>query len=273
MPDKTLTCVDCGNEFGFSEKEQEIYNQRGFQEPKRCKDCRAKRRRERGGSRGSKMEEIEQMPKTSNSDKPKITDWIMGISTVMLVFITMTYVVFTYQILKDGRRQLPLAQDPVIRIVPEDDVVGEVGSFELSISNQGLSDLSRMRIFEDYFVSLTPKGGPIKLHRFGLFSVKPDTVIPTLNRGDTKNFRISFKSIDKDMTDLFHSDEKGHRMKIARLLVKFRRNVDGKEFSYSKAYVIAGNGNYLLDHDERGMSFPGGPSFADIKNVLGVSTH
>ncbi len=52
MPDKTLRCVDCGNEFSFSEKDQEFYNQRGFQEPKRCKDCRDKRRRERGGSRG-----------------------------------------------------------------------------------------------------------------------------------------------------------------------------------------------------------------------------
>ncbi|MHC4459413.1 MAG: zinc-ribbon domain containing protein [Planctomycetota bacterium] len=52
MPEKTLTCVDCGNKFNFSTEEQEFYIQRGFQEPKRCKDCRDKRKRERGGGRG-----------------------------------------------------------------------------------------------------------------------------------------------------------------------------------------------------------------------------
>ncbi len=53
MPDKTLTCVDCGKDFRFSEKEQVFYNQRGFQEPKRCKVCRrAKRKQQRHGDRG-----------------------------------------------------------------------------------------------------------------------------------------------------------------------------------------------------------------------------
>ena len=47
MPDKTLTCIDCGQEFSFSEKDQQFYNERGFQEPKRCKECRDKRKRQR----------------------------------------------------------------------------------------------------------------------------------------------------------------------------------------------------------------------------------
>ncbi|MFQ5864189.1 MAG: zinc-ribbon domain-containing protein [bacterium] len=52
MADKTLTCVECGQEFIFSEDEQQFYSERGFQEPKRCKSCRAKRKRDRRGSRG-----------------------------------------------------------------------------------------------------------------------------------------------------------------------------------------------------------------------------
>ena len=51
MPDKTITCVECGAEFTFSEQEQEFYKQRDFQEPKRCKACRDRRKRERKGSR------------------------------------------------------------------------------------------------------------------------------------------------------------------------------------------------------------------------------
>ncbi len=49
--DRTLVCDDCGEEFTFSGEEQGFYDERGFQTPKRCKPCRAKRK-DRGGSRG-----------------------------------------------------------------------------------------------------------------------------------------------------------------------------------------------------------------------------
>ena len=41
MADKTLTCRDCGNEFVFTEGEQEFYKEKGFEnEPTRCPACR-----------------------------------------------------------------------------------------------------------------------------------------------------------------------------------------------------------------------------------------
>ncbi len=55
MPDKSLTCGECGNEFNFSAEEQDFYNERGFQEPKRCKECREKRKRERSGGGGHRF--------------------------------------------------------------------------------------------------------------------------------------------------------------------------------------------------------------------------
>lgn len=44
--DKQITCVeeDCGSEFTFTEGEQEYYQSKDFQEPKRCPDCRAKKK-------------------------------------------------------------------------------------------------------------------------------------------------------------------------------------------------------------------------------------
>lgn len=46
--DKTLICQDCGNEFTFTAGEQEFYHQKGLDnEPKRCKDCRDKRKASR----------------------------------------------------------------------------------------------------------------------------------------------------------------------------------------------------------------------------------
>ncbi|ARP50336.1 MULTISPECIES: zinc-ribbon domain containing protein [Caproicibacterium] len=43
--DKVLICKDCGKEFVFTAAEQEFYAAKGFtNEPKRCKECREKRR-------------------------------------------------------------------------------------------------------------------------------------------------------------------------------------------------------------------------------------
>lgn len=43
--DKSLNCVECGGEFVFTKNEQAFYAERGFtNEPKRCKNCRDKRK-------------------------------------------------------------------------------------------------------------------------------------------------------------------------------------------------------------------------------------
>ena len=42
--DKTIKCQDCGEEFVFTEREQEFYTEKGFEPPKRCKTCRDARK-------------------------------------------------------------------------------------------------------------------------------------------------------------------------------------------------------------------------------------
>ena len=50
--DKTLTCVDCGNDFTFTAGEQAFYKEKGLtNEPKRCKECRDKKKAERNSNR------------------------------------------------------------------------------------------------------------------------------------------------------------------------------------------------------------------------------
>lgn len=53
MADKQIRCADCGQQFNFSQGEQEFFQQRGMSEPKRCKECRAakKAQRDSGGDR------------------------------------------------------------------------------------------------------------------------------------------------------------------------------------------------------------------------------
>jgi CxxC-x17-CxxC domain-containing protein len=50
--DKTLTCVDCQQEFAFTSREQQFYADRQFSEPRRCPSCRATRKASRGDSGG-----------------------------------------------------------------------------------------------------------------------------------------------------------------------------------------------------------------------------
>ena len=55
LADKTLVCRDCGQEFTFTVGEQEFYLSRGLlNEPSRCPECRAVRRRERSGGYGER---------------------------------------------------------------------------------------------------------------------------------------------------------------------------------------------------------------------------
>ena len=51
--DKMIVCVDCGAEFVHSAEDQARYAERGFtNEPKRCRDCREKRKTQGGGGGG-----------------------------------------------------------------------------------------------------------------------------------------------------------------------------------------------------------------------------
>lgn len=47
MNDKKIICKDCKKEFTLTVGEQSFYAEKGFAEPVRCKDCRAKRKAER----------------------------------------------------------------------------------------------------------------------------------------------------------------------------------------------------------------------------------
>ena len=48
--DKKITCKDCGQEFIFTVREQEFYEEKDFHEPVRCKACRDKKKAERNNS-------------------------------------------------------------------------------------------------------------------------------------------------------------------------------------------------------------------------------
>jgi CxxC-x17-CxxC domain-containing protein len=57
--DRTLQCVECGQEFVFSAADQEYYQQKGYShEPKRCLECRRNQRMRRRGGQEIEMHEV-----------------------------------------------------------------------------------------------------------------------------------------------------------------------------------------------------------------------
>ena len=50
--DRNITCTECGQEFVFSEDDQQYHSERGYSDPKRCPSCRAARRSQSGGGGG-----------------------------------------------------------------------------------------------------------------------------------------------------------------------------------------------------------------------------
>lgn len=68
IQDKTLSCADCNDDFIFSRNEQMFYQERGFtNEPKRCKNCRDKRKTGRGGDSGHQSREKQMHSVTCDS--------------------------------------------------------------------------------------------------------------------------------------------------------------------------------------------------------------
>ncbi len=52
LTEKQIQCSSCGSDFTFSVEEQEFYQSKGFQEPRKCKPCRDAAKQARGGGRG-----------------------------------------------------------------------------------------------------------------------------------------------------------------------------------------------------------------------------
>jgi len=65
VQDKKLACKECGQEFDFTASEQNFYKEKGFEnEPTRCPDCRAKRKKNTMGRMGGPREARESVTVT-----------------------------------------------------------------------------------------------------------------------------------------------------------------------------------------------------------------
>ena len=48
MSEQRITCADCGRDFAFTAEEQAFFREKGYNPPKRCKECRQAKKEQRG---------------------------------------------------------------------------------------------------------------------------------------------------------------------------------------------------------------------------------
>lgn len=65
MRDQLIICVQCNTEFEFSAKEQQFYENKGFNPPKRCPQCRKNK---------SKLTDPEHKAAHTNKKHPQTED-------------------------------------------------------------------------------------------------------------------------------------------------------------------------------------------------------
>ncbi|MCX5678935.1 MAG: hypothetical protein NTY76_07535 [Candidatus Omnitrophica bacterium] len=203
----------------------------------------------------------------------KTRDWLeknkIFFETVAAIALSLMALLVSCTQSEIARNQLVLSGNPIILIEPSDTVKGSIGEFKISVKNISMAELYDIRIYEDYFVTMAQENGSINLVSVGAFITKPNLVIPQLKPNNREDITINCKLIIKNMKELYR-EHKGVEMRIARIRIKYCRKLDGKEFMQTKAYIIAGQGDFLIDYDERGIRTPMTPSFEDIKNILGA---
>jgi hypothetical protein len=72
MEEKTIICNQCGNPFIFTVSQQERVSALGFDEPKRCRDCRE--RKSKGG-----LSRYEEKTRPKNGDLRRKREFIYNI--------------------------------------------------------------------------------------------------------------------------------------------------------------------------------------------------
>lgn len=80
MADLLLTCIQCNEQFNFTEGEQQFYQSKGFQQPKRCLNCR--RLKKQGNPQeqtfGKPAYQPERPPRNDwkrERRRPRLDDW------------------------------------------------------------------------------------------------------------------------------------------------------------------------------------------------------
>lgn len=197
----------------------------------------------------------QRVTKFLNMASPSITaiaTIITAIATIALVWATISLAKITENYTDLLYEQNILQQDPILKISPNKwSIRGESeGVFNLELCNTGISDVSNIKIFEDYFIPATDN--PLSLSRIGIYNSIENQKIDFLQKGESVTFKINFQDTLEEMSELLQN-KKGDKYKIVRLRIKFDREIDKKEFCFNQFYIIAGHRDVLIGEDERGL--------------------
>ncbi len=194
-----------------------------------------------------------------------------AVATLALALFTWHYVKLTRQTLEQISTQTALSSPLFLALEPEFMVRGEPGQFTLQLVNKGLSEATDIQFYEDYYVLVAPKRGERSYIRAGALIILPEKKWGQLDPGKQILVDLDFSTTLQQMNKL-SAQAKGFRMGIARFTIRYRRRLDGADFTIRKAYIVAGDGSLLVDSEREleALEFTGGPPWGIVKRELGV---
>lgn len=189
--------------------------------------------------------------------------------TIAVILLSIMALIVSSSQLKIAKHQLLLSEDPILICYPPQKGNDTPGKINITIENPSMSDLYEIKIFEDYFLATNPTNKNLKLIRYGAMFLSPNETIPKLKSKTSSVININYENTFKQLSENY-SKQTGPKRMFVKILIKFRREVDGKEFQTAKVFVIGVSGQIWVDNDMRGMPEPFSISTERVKRMLGV---
>lgn len=149
-----------------------------------------------------------------------------------------------------------LLTEPVIHLEPE---LGHItahqpGRFILMVENTGLEAISFIDIFIMFFLGLKSMDGTIVLKSVGPILTMPNHRIARLEKAASQPFEVAVGPLLPILTEAAQANKPDHSLFGVRVIVTFRRAVDGKPYELVRGY---------------GMDMQATILFAPSPNILG----
>jgi len=136
----------------------------------------------------------------------------------------------------------PVLSDPLLHLEPEHGMIWStgqnqtVGVFLFLLRNTGLEDVDNITVTEEYFVA--QRGADIIIKHLGGIPIA--NPMPTLlKRNDSANVRVDFRKHVEIMNEVT-ANFNGPSLRGVKVMIKFRRHADGKDFAMTRGYAAIG---------------------------------
>jgi hypothetical protein len=175
--------------------------------------------------------------------------------------------------LRVSERQLQAGSEPNLLLTPERVVhvsQDTPGLFPLVIKNASITDIQSIFVHTDCMIAVSNAPGQFQLINCGWFMMPTLPTISNLQAEAECRLTLNLTNAFADVKSLRASQYPRSECYV-KVLIEYRRSVDGRPYSFSRLYLASADYELLLHDPFRGlpMAFPG-LHYDEVKRLLGV---